>query len=140
MSKVVHNSEMVLGILNILNIPILFKTIQFRNLQTFQTFEKVGTHSVQVFQIFRFADSQIYKNTTCAHPFPCFIYLFKSTSVINKGPEGPHLINMLRVPKSMKNIGMCPQAIIHHFLMRTNHKTPKHQYKNQNTLKITKFA
>ena len=53
--------------------------------------------------------------------------------VINKGWKGPHLVNILKVPKSTITNWICPQALIRNCNSIINHKTHK-----TNTMKNTK--
>ena len=61
-----------------------------------------------------------------------FHLIFQVFLVINKGSEGPYLVKNVEVPKSSKNIAICPQALIIHLKPIFNHTNSK------NTINIIK--
>ena len=115
--------------------PFFFKTIEIEDCvgPTRKTRFNVGVPPpprLSIFQKFGFpkrCDMQNHYLLKAVWYFLSFLPYFGNNQGA-QGSRGSDLVNTLNVPKmSNKNIGICPQALISHFKLIINHKTPKTQ-------------
>ena len=92
------------------------------------------------FFFFKFSDLQHYNNTVFSKSCSYISYMFKSTSVINKGGAGRYLVIVLEISKMLKNLAIRPQAQISHFGISKSHKDQTKNNKKQNRSKHTYFC